>query len=76
MLHVVSTALLLALASCYAAADGDESSECPNWYHASFSWISLGSRPPPLQEKKRASEGGLVIEGELRSDTDFLIQAR
>ena len=33
MLHVVSTALLLALASCYAAADGDESSECPNWYH-------------------------------------------
>ena len=31
MLHVVSAALLLALASGCAVAD--ESSECPNWYH-------------------------------------------
>ena len=33
MLHVVSAALLLALASCYALVHNHESSECPNWYH-------------------------------------------
>ena len=58
MLHVVSVALLLALASGCAVAD--ESSECPNWYHR-----PPGSHDcqcgPTLQGGIKCSDDGVYI---------------